>query len=83
MALVNFKQSTEAKILSAPISDGTFYVSTDTKKLYVDIDTKRVEVSANTNTTYVLSKSGSTITLRGSDGSTYNITDANTIYAGR
>lgn len=81
MALVNFKQSTEAKILSAPISDGTFYVSTDTKKLYVDIDTKRVEVSANTNTTYVLSKSGSTITLRGSDGSTYNITDANTIYA--
>ena len=81
MALVNFKQSTEAKILSAPISDGTFYVSTDTKKLYVDIDTKRVEVSANTNTTYVLSKSGSTITLRGSDGSTYNITDANTTYA--
>ena len=81
MALVNFKQSTEAKILSAPISDGTFYVSTDTKKLYVDIDTKRVEVSANTNTTYVLSKSGSTIILRGSDGSTYNITDANTTYA--
>ena len=81
MALVNFKQSTEAKILSAPISDGTFYVSTDTKKLYIDIDTKRVEVSANTNTTYILSKSGSTITLRGSDGSTYNITDANTTYA--
>ena len=40
MALVNFKQSTEAKILSAPIADGTFYVSTDTNKLFLDVSNK-------------------------------------------
>jgi len=33
------------------------------------------------NTTYELTKSGSTITLTGSDGSTYAITDANTTYS--
>lgn len=80
MALVNFKQSTEAKILSAPIADGTFYVSTDTNKLFLDISDKRVEISANTNTTYTLTKSGNTITLNASDGNKYNITDANTTY---
>lgn len=32
----------------------------------------------NTNTTYSLSKSGSTITLKGSDGSTTSVTDADT-----
>lgn len=80
MALVNFKQSTEAKIKSAPIADGTFYVSTDTNKLFLDISNKRVEISANTNTTYTLTKSGNTITLNASDGNKYNITDANTTY---
>ena len=80
MALVNFKQSTEAKIQSAPIADGTFYVSTDTNKLFLDISGKRVEISANTNTTYTLTKSGNTITLNASDGNQYNITDANTTY---
>ena len=80
MALVNFKQSTEAKILSAPIADGTFYVSTDTNKLFLDVSNKRVEISANTNTTYTLTKSGNTITLNASDGNKYNITDANTTY---
>lgn len=80
MALVNFKQSTEAKILSAPMADGTFYVSTDTNKLFLDISNKRVEISANTNTTYTLTKSGNTITLNASDGNKYNITDANTTY---
>ena len=80
MALVNFKQSTEAKILSAPIADGTFYVSTDTNKLFLDISNKRVEISVNTNTTYTLTKSGNTITLNASDGNKYNITDANTTY---
>ena len=34
----------------------------------------------NTNTTYTLSKSGSTITLKGSDGSSSEVTDANTTY---
>lgn len=80
MALVNFKQSTEAKILSAPIAEGTFYVSTDTNKLFLDVSNKRVEISANTNTTYTLTKSGNTITLNASDGTKYNITDANTTY---
>ena len=80
MALVNFKQSTEAKILSAPIAEGTFYVSTDTNKLFLDVSNKRVEISANTNTTYTLTKSGNTITLNASDGNKYNITDANTTY---
>lgn len=80
MALVNFKQSTEAKIKSAPMADGTFYVSTDTNKLFLDISNKRVEISANTNTTYTLTKSGNTITLNASDGNKYNITDANTTY---
>ena len=80
MALVNFKQSTEAKIKSAPMADGTFYVSTDTNKLFLDISGKRVEISANTNTTYTLTKSGNTITLNASDGNKYNITDANTTY---
>lgn len=80
MALVNFKQSTEAKIKSAPMADGTFYVSTDTNKLFLDVNSKRVEVSANTNTTYTLTKSGNTITLNASDGNKYNITDANTTY---
>lgn len=80
MALVNFKQSTEAKIKSAPMADGTFYVSTDTNKLFLDVSNKRVEISANTNTTYTLTKSGNTITLNASDGTKYNITDANTTY---
>lgn len=80
MALVNFKQSTEAKIKSAPMADGTFYVATDTNKLFLDISNKRVEISANTNTTYTLTKSGNTITLNASDGNKYNITDANTTY---
>lgn len=80
MALVNFKQSTEAKIQSAPMADGTFYVSTDTNKLFLDISGKRIEISANTNTTYTLTKSGNTITLNASDGNKYNITDANTTY---
>lgn len=80
MALVNFKQSTEAKIKSAPMADGTFYVSTDTNKLFLDVSNKRVEISANTNTTYTLTKNGNTITLNASDGTKYNITDANTTY---
>lgn len=80
MAFVNFKQSTEAKIVAAPMADGTFYVSTDTNKLFLDSGSKRIEVSANTNTTYTLAKEGSTITLKGSDGQTYNVTDANTTY---
>nr|DAW77082.1 MAG TPA: Baseplate wedge protein [Caudoviricetes sp.] len=40
----------------------------------------QIKDNINTNTTYNLTKSGSTITLRGSDGSTFNVTDSNTVY---
>ena len=78
MALVKFIQSTEDKITSASISNGTFYVSTDTKKLYIDIEDRRVQIGDNTK--YTLSKSGNTIALSGTDGSYYTVADANTTY---
>ena len=78
MALVKFIQSTESKISSASISNGTFYVSTDTKKLYIDINGRRVQIGGNTK--YVLTKSGNTIELSGTDGSYYAVVDANTTY---
>ena len=40
----------------------------------------QIKDNINTNTTYNLTKSGNTITLRGSDGSTFNVTDSNTVY---
>lgn len=80
MALVKFIQSTESKISSASISNGTFYVSTDTKKLYIDIDGQRIQVGKDSDTKYTLSKSGNTIELSGSDGSFYQVADANTTY---
>nr|DAL72997.1 MAG TPA: receptor binding complex [Caudoviricetes sp.] len=40
----------------------------------------QIKDNINTNTTYTLTKSGSTITLKGSDGSSVNVTDSNTIY---
>lgn len=78
MALVKFIQSTEDKIASASINNGTFYVSTDTKKLYIDIEGRRVQIGDNTK--YTLNKSGSTIALSGTDGSHYTVVDANTTY---
>lgn len=78
MALVKFIQSTEDKINSASVSNGTFYVSTDTKKLYIDINGRRVQIGDNTK--YTLTKSGNTITLSGSDGNFYQVADANTTY---
>lgn len=65
------------------VLDGALYVATDTGSLWMGISSSsliQIKDNINTNTTYNLTKSGSTITLRGSDGSTFNVTDSNTVY---
>lgn len=65
------------------VLDGALYVATDTGTLWMGISSSsliQIKDNINTNTTYTLTKSGSTITLNGSDGSTFNITDSNTVY---
>ena len=56
------------------VLDGALYVATDTGTLWMGISSSsliQIKDNINTNTTYNLTKSGSTITLRGSDGSTF------------
>lgn len=65
------------------VLDGALYVATDTGTLWMGISSSsliQIKDNINTNTTYTLTKSGSTITLNGSDGSTFNVTDSNTVY---
>lgn len=65
------------------VLDGALYVATDTGSLWMGISSSsliQIKDNINTNTTYNLTKSGNTITLRGSDGSTFNVTDSNTVY---
>lgn len=65
------------------VLDGALYVATDTGTMWMGTsETSLIQIkdNINTNTTYTLTKSGSTITLKGSDGSSVNITDSNTIY---
>ena len=65
------------------VLDGALYVATDTGTLWMGISSSsliQIKDNIKTNTTYNLTKSGSTITLRGSDGSTFNVTDSNTVY---
>lgn len=65
------------------VLDGALYVATDTGTLWMGISSSsliQIKDNINTNTTYTLTKSGSTITLKGSDGSSVNVTDSNTIY---
>lgn len=65
------------------VLDGVLYVATDTGTLWMGISSSsliQIKDNINTNTTYNLTKSGNTITLRGSDGSTFNVTDSNTVY---
>ena len=65
------------------VLDGALYVATDTGTLWMGTSSSsliQIKDNINTNTTYNLTKSGSTITLRGSDGSTFNVTDSNTVY---
>lgn len=65
------------------VLDGALYVATDTGTLWMGISSSsliQIKDNINTNTTYNLTKSGNTITLRGSDGSIFNVTDSNTVY---
>lgn len=65
------------------VLDGALYVATDTGTLWMGISSSsliQIKDNINTNTTYNLNKSGDTITLSGSDGSTFNVTDSNTVY---
>lgn len=65
------------------VLEGALYVATDTGTLWMGISSSsliQIKDNINTNTTYNLTKSGNTITLRGSDGSTFNVTDSNTVY---
>lgn len=73
----------KALIAENKVLDGALYVATDTGTLWMGISSSsliQIKDNINTNTTYNLTKSGSTITLRGSDGSTFNVTDSNTVY---
>lgn len=65
------------------VLDGALYVATDTGTMWMGTSATsliQIKDNINTNTTYTLTKNGSTITLKGSDGSSVNITDSNTIY---
>lgn len=87
IARVKFIRDKESNIkaLTAEnkVLDGALYVATDTGTLWMGISSSsliQIKDNINTNTTYTLTKSGSTITLNGSDGSTFNVTDSNTVY---
>ena len=87
IARVKFIRDKESNIkaLTAEnkVLDGALYVATDTGTLWMGISSSsliQIKDNINTNTTYTLTKSGSTIILNGSDGSTFNVTDSNTVY---
>lgn len=65
------------------VLDGALYVATDTGTMWMGTSATsliQIKDNINTNTTYTLTKNGNTITLKGSDGSSVNVTDSNTIY---
>lgn len=65
------------------VLDGALYVATDTGTLWMGISSSsliQIKDNINTNTTYNLIKSGNSITLTGSDGSSFSVTDSNTVY---
>ena len=75
----NIKALTEG----SKVLDGALYIATDTGTMWMGTSATsliQIKDNINTNTTYTLTKSGNTITLKGSDGSSVNITDSNTIY---
>lgn len=87
IARVKFIRDKEPNIkalaASKKVLDGALYVATDTGTMWMGISSSsliQIKDNINTNTTYNLTKSGNTITLRGSDGSTFNVTDSNTVY---
>lgn len=87
IARVKFIRDKEPNIkaltASSKVLDGALYIATDTGTMWMGISTTslmQIKDNINTNTTYTLTKSGNTITLKGSDGSSVNVTDSNTIY---
>lgn len=87
IARVKFIRDKEPNIKAltakSKVLDGALYVATDTGTMWMGTSATsliQIKDNINTNTTYTLTKSGSTITLKGSDGSSVNITDSNTIY---
>lgn len=88
IARVKFIRDKEPNIkaltASSKVLDGALYVATDTGTLWMGTSATsliQIKDNINTNTTYTLTKSGNTITLKGSDGSSVNVTDSNTIYS--
>lgn len=87
IARVKFIRDKEPNIkaltASKKVLDGALYVATDTGTMWMGTSATsliQIKDNINTNTTYNLTKDGSTITLSGSDGSTFNVTDSNTVY---
>lgn len=87
IARVKFIRDKEPNIkaltASGKVLDGALYIATDTGTMWMGISATslmQIKDNINTNTTYTLTKSGNTITLKGSDGSSVNVTDSNTIY---
>lgn len=87
IARVKFIRDKEPNIkaltASSKVLDGALYIATDTGTMWMGTSTTslmQIKDNINTDTTYTLTKSGNTITLKGSDGSSVNITDSNTMY---
>lgn len=87
IARVKFIRDKEPNIkaltASSKVLDGALYIATDTGTMWMGISATslmQIKDNINTNTTYTLTKNGNTITLKGSDGSSVNVTDSNTIY---
>lgn len=73
----------KALIASSKVLDGALYIATDTGTMWMGVSATsliQIKDNINTNTTYTLTKNGNTITLKGSDGSSVNVTDSNTVY---
>ena len=87
IARVKFIRDKEPNIkaltASGKVLDGALYIATDTGTMWMGVSATsllQIKDNINTNTTYTLTKNGNTITLKGSDGSSVNVTDSNTIY---
>ena len=87
IARVKFIRDKEPNIkaltASSKVLDGALYIATDTGTMWMGTSTTslmQIKDNINTNTTYNLTKSGNSITLTGSDGSSFSVTDSNTVY---
>lgn len=50
--LVKFIEATSTELDNTPLDDGTFFFTTDTKKLYRDTNSERVLISGGVNITF-------------------------------